>query len=100
MACQGARGEREIRVSAAAAPPGSLNSGKTAFTQCTGSDIIKLASQEQKGYIRKETGTRASLYKANSRAFLKQNLSLQSSHKTPHGSSDHFQVLEEKQSRG
>lgn len=78
--------EQEIRVSAAAAPPGSLNRGKTAFAQCMGSDIIKLASQEQKGYIRKETGTRASPYKANSHAFLEQNLCLKSSHKVPHGS--------------
>lgn len=81
----GEREELEMRVSTAAAPPGSLNREKTAFAQCTGSDIIKLASQEQKGYIRKETGTRASPYKANSRAFLEQNLCLKSSHKEPHG---------------
>lgn len=72
----GVREEREIRVSKAAAPPGSLNRGKTAFAQCMGSDIIKLASQEQKRYIRKETGTRASPYKANRRAFLEQYLCL------------------------
>lgn len=81
----GVREELEIRVTAASAPPGSLNRGKTAFALCMGSDIIKLASQEQKGYIRKETGTRASPYKANSRAFLEQNLCLKSSHKVPHG---------------
>jgi len=51
-----------------------------------GSDIINLASQEQKGYIRKERGTRASPYKANSRPFLEQNLCVKSSHKVPHGS--------------
>jgi len=77
--------ELEIRVSAAAAPPGALNRGKTGFAQCMGSDIIKLASQEQKGYIRKEMGTRASSYKANSHALLEQNLCLKSSHKVPHG---------------
>lgn len=81
----GVREELEIRVSTAAVPPSSLNRGKTGFAQCMGSDIIKLASQEQKGYIRKETGTRASPYKANSRAFLEQNLCLKSSHKVPHG---------------
>lgn len=81
----GVQEELETRDSAAAAPPGSLNKGKTAFAQCMGSDIIKLASQEQKVYIRKETGTRASPYKANSRTFLEQNLCLKSSHKVPHG---------------
>lgn len=70
----------------AAAPPGSLNTGKTAFAQCMGSDIIKLASQEQKDYIKKETGTRTSPYKVQQSCFLEQNLCLKSPHKAPHGS--------------
>lgn len=45
--------------------------GKTAFAQCMGSGIIKLASQEQKDYIKKETGTRTSPYKAKQSCFFR-----------------------------